>query len=327
MPPFDKEFFKKYQGILIKIVKVFSGLFNIGDGWEVISIGPSFVKYFENGENKIRLYSFDFFSLTFFRNFTVFFRLFHCWDMLVANNIDERLNLGFDTLNSFSDNTVGSLVSGSIIYSDINGQPWASLRAVSSGTLSLGGLTVSTRNDGNSNEYDTFGRGFLNFDISALWETSNGDIVDDINISYCNIDLYDISKNNDLSGLDDDLGGVYLVGMDSDQIPGGLVANDMSISRYDTTAYLAKRSHSGLSLNAYNSFTFGVYDNIKAFRKYGLFRVLVTSGYDYSNTAVPWEGTSMGFSHSFRGNDNANYPYMDVTYTQLFPLLMTGIIG
>lgn len=76
-------------------------------------------------------------------------------------------------LTFYSEPSPGATVAsdGTVLHSNINGLTWAEVLALTTGsTPSTSGTTIeiTLQSDGNANEYDTLGKGFLHFDTSSI---------------------------------------------------------------------------------------------------------------------------------------------------------------
>lgn len=131
---FNKEWFRKYQGILLFLLRcpLVRYIFRINCDKRIIAIRPNSYTI----GNKDSSFTTDFrthqkYSKRVYHAFKYVWHLFHAWDMNIANRFAPQLNLGFDFLTVYPDaHEETDTVDGSVTHSYGKGDDtWANLIA------------------------------------------------------------------------------------------------------------------------------------------------------------------------------------------------------
>lgn len=179
MMVFDKQWFEQYQKPLLRfantrwgryVLRIHGKRSRVGTR-RIIKIEPHAISWrADDNQTTTEFRTHAKYSKRLYHAFKPFWWAMHAWDMAVANNLHESLNLGFDTLTVSPDTSYGSTtVDGYVTNYDI----WSSfstLQTATSGTYvnrssSLAGAELHS--DYGTDDYNKLIRGFATFDTGT----------------------------------------------------------------------------------------------------------------------------------------------------------------
>lgn len=172
---FSKEWFDKHQSKLVwfantKIGRLCLGLAFTSDarGQKIEKITPSSISYNKNDKQRAEFRTNNQFAIRMYRTFKPVWHLMHAWDMLIANNLNEQLNVGFDTF--IPDRDPETDTCDGFVYRSSVDEDWSTIRG-GSGTgndSSVNNVEFGITASGTVSQYSRLSRGALIFDTSSI---------------------------------------------------------------------------------------------------------------------------------------------------------------
>lgn len=320
---FDILWFKKYQNIILlfcnaPIIKIWFRRILCIDGYRsslgnrnICEISPYYIKWIEKRTKKkifftIEIRTHNKFAKRLYYAFYPLWVVFHFWDWLVANNINFNLNLGFDTLTSYSESTGDGMVE---LYYQAT---WAGVRGASSGTASSGSSTGLFCYTGKYNNTYSIGRGFFPF--------LTGTTLAGATISAATLSIYG-GSNATINP-----GGLAIVLSESSQAAGDSLANgDYDNITLNSPTELASRiNFSSWSTSAYNDMALNS-SGLSAINKTagGYTKYSMRTSLDVDNSAPSNE--NFIYCHFADETGTSNDPKLVVTYTTSYIKTINGL--
>lgn len=204
MMVFSPQWFAKYQPALLRfansrygryVLRIHGKRSDVGKR-RITKIEPHAISWnSDDGSITTEFRSHAKYSKRLYHAFKPLWFAMHAWDMAVANNLSQALNLGFDTLIQYPDTSYGGdSVDGYVYAEDLAGQTFATLRAgigvplfVNRTDVSLfAHLTAHTT----TNKYTDLVRSYMTFDTATIGQFST--------INSATLDLYVHNKSNGL---------------------------------------------------------------------------------------------------------------------------------
>lgn len=318
---FSKEWFKKYNKILVKIARLpFIGelVFNFKrfghyvDRNKIIAVRPNSVvefvswkKGYEEIEVKEHFFVRNEYALRLQSVFYPIWITFHIWDIITRPM--PQLNLGFDTLTVYpgsigTDNPVNGQVSENLSPSE---NTWANVRnAAGTGNnkTTSNGQCISFTSGASStpNRWEQIIRSIFCFDTSGLTSGAT--------ISATTLSLYGTNAFDGLSATPNI--DVYLATpAATDTLANGDYAQIGTTSQTGSPI-----TYANWSTSSYNVFTFNIYTGIS---KTGITSLGVrNANYDVANSQPPWIAGEYGSNlNCYFAHNATNKPKLVVTYT------------
>lgn len=244
---FNKQFFEKYQGILLLLVNTFVGRYifrihgnrsNVGKN-KIVKITPSAIFWLGGGKLTAEYRSHVKFSKRIYFTLLPVLYVFHAWDMLFANKFKPSWNLGFDTTGNLYP-AAGSGTSpfdGDARRDGVN-ETFANI-TTGAGNFSQDTYTsiaVQLRSSTTTDQFDRCRRGIVGFDISGVSGTIDSAI----------LSVYGQGKGNGLGSPSFGVCGMT---------PGSSSAvADADYGNFESTSF-GGVSYASFSTAAYNDFT------------------------------------------------------------------------
>lgn len=289
---FSEEWFEKYQKQLLwfantrwgrYVLRIHGDRSDVGKN-KIEQIYPGAIKWREGREYKMEFRTHAKYAKRFYYAFKPLWWLMHYWDMVVANNLNQALNLGFDTINYYpsSSNDANTLRDGV-------DQTFSSIRAgaatdvfseLHSGSNYFAAVTLGVSPAiGTANHYSDLWRFIMCFNTSAIPDTAT--------ISSATLAVYGYFKDNGL-------------GSPSLNICSSNPSNVSSIALGDHTT-LGSTSFGSVS---YSSFSTSAYNTV-TLNASGLSN-LSASGYSKFGARTSWD-LNNSFTGSWTANANSTF--------------------
>lgn len=313
---FSVEWFEKYQKQLLwfantawgrYVLRIRGGRSGVGKN-KIIKIEPFAITWIEDGKNKIEIRSHSKYSKRIYHAFKWVWWLAHGWDFGIANNLNTALNVGFDTLTSYPDNT--TTVDGEVSRVSVN-STFTSLRTSagndSDASLTSGNLWTINTDYNNTNRWLYMSRSVFVFNTTTIPSAST--------LDSASIDLYFSVKQDD-NGLTATEGETVLVSHNTTSDT-TLVNGDYNIAKFGTTA-LANRIAYSSWVAGYNTFNLNASGltniNVSTNSRFG-----VMAGFDFDNDEPTWVGsfTRVSVVNTYFANytGTSRDPRLTITYT------------
>lgn len=315
---FSNEWFEKYQKQLVWFANTKYGRWKLrinGDRSDVgknkiTKITPNAI-FWTDGQQKAEFRTHAKFSKRLYHGFKPIWHLIHAWDIVVANNLNQALNLGFDTLTVYPDaNPETTTFDGWARVEEPTGATLADFasRTTADDTFDsffLTNVLLNTWPDATTNTFYQNTRGFALFNTSAL--TNSADI------TAADISFNMLGKENALGSPD-----LYIV-------PASNSSNtSMSASDYNniTRTELGSKVYSTFAQETYNVINLnstGISNiNLTGISKFGLMH-----SWDFNESFTgTWVDPGASIINSgflLYSSDNSGTtkdPKLTITYTQ-----------
>jgi len=281
---FDKQWFKKYNNILVKIAKIpFIGewIFCIkkygcsANIKNICGILPNAIIELQE-EEKIKYYFFvnNEFSIRIYKIFYPIWITFHIWDILTRPF--PQLNLGFDTFEPQTSGGGSKTCCDGYAGGPSTAAPWSNIRdgeSPSADTTST--LThIASVQAGNANDYwGTMNRGFMSFDTSSLSDT--------LDITSCKLSLYLTYVSGQLSNR------LAICKSVNQSNLNNIVKTDYYNTRNNATRVVDDVTYTSLTTGQYNDFTFNAV-GLSYISKTGVTGLTLKSKADADNIKPTW---------------------------------------
>lgn len=316
---FDIAWFQKYQKYILLFANTWLGrrFFCLHDDRsevaknKIIEMMPSFITWKE-GQN----YRTEFRTANKFAN-RLYFGLYpvwyciHQWDMLIANALAPKLNLGFDTFLQYTYSFLDSFGKGisfnAMLRRESVNQTFTAIRNDTDATeTSLAANdTLELRASATTNQYQRLSRCVLPF-LSAGFNTVYLKMID------AKVSVYGSSKNNGLGSPD-----LILCGFAADN-PAGQV----DTTQYDNFLPLryGSKTYSAYSTSAYNDIVVNgagktFINSLNDLTTYFALR----TGFDFLNTAPTWSSNAHTYFGMYLAEETGTSkdPKLTITYNIL----------
>lgn len=319
---FDKQWFTKHQKKLLLLANSYIGKrilcidgkkSSVGNN-KIVKIEPNAITWIVNRNEKEVKLATEFrthakFSKRLYYTFKPLWYLAHYFDLGIANNLNESLNLGFDTLTSYPDaDPETSTVDGRVGRTVVN-ETFSTIRAGAGNLVADNAATVTYSLHGSTttNQYQGLTRSIFLFDTSSL--TSNA------NISQAIFSYYVTSRSDVLSNgnHDNSKGNICAVNPASNT---SLATSDYG--NFSDTSFGASVVQNSLTDSSYENVTLNS-SGISAISKTGITKFGLRYGWDLSNTLTGYTWASGGFQAVVLNTADqtgiANDPKLVITYT------------
>lgn len=175
---FDRDWFKKYQSILLLFANTRIGRYifringdrsKVGDN-KIVRIEPNAITWQRSGEYLVTEFrAHDKYSKRLFYAFKKVWQLFHLWDIVVNRVKLPNLNLGFDTFTFYSAAGSGDTAGTDARLISAGDATWATRRsAATSVDGSFGFLIANLTNSTTVGNWTNMNRSVISFDTSSL---------------------------------------------------------------------------------------------------------------------------------------------------------------
>lgn len=317
---FDDKWFEKYQNIILKILSIpfFGKLakkilcirrYDIGYENRIIRITPDsytiLIKKHKNGRIKAAT---DFrthnkYSKRIYYSFYYVWKLFHFWDVNIANVFFPKLNLGFDTFTVYPDTGSGSTTVDGRVYRTSVDETFSAITTGAGTTVDTTGTTADVailQVSATSNQYSTLVRGFFTFNTVSLMGATP---------TAATLSLRGTFKQNQLGGSPD----LHIAG-----------ANLTAVNNLSTADYLLRQqlsyssiTYSSFSTTGYNDFSLNT-SGLERINKNGVSQFSAQLAWDIQNSfGGSWVGGgNAGMQCRFADNTGTtDDPKLVVTFT------------
>jgi hypothetical protein len=310
---FSKEWFDEYQEKLLKfanskwgryVLRIHGDRSNVGKN-KITNIQPNSITWLENNKFKTEFRTHAKYSKRLYHAFKYLWFIAHAWDMAVANKLNVALNVGFDTLITYTRTSVNTI--DYQVAHDSAGTTWSNLRGFSGSSSSPGGSdfrAIEIISHSVSNQWLTIGRSGYNFDTSSI---SSNYSVDSVTLS-----LRGSAKSDGLAITPDV--NIY------DAFPASTSTVATSdYSKFGTTAFSTTISYANFSTSSYNNFELnasGISNiNLGGISSFGV----RNAGYDVANVAPTWSASQTSYIRVNGGSytGTSRDPMLLVTYSPL----------